>query len=79
MSKKPSPINTMLDYKQEIDETLKSLQALSDEHFTINFNDINWDDAGYAEHLAKLVTGARNFVFQETIYLHKGERHETII
>ena len=78
MPQKLSPIETVINYKQEIDDALKSLQSLSDENFTFEPSNITWDDVGYIEHLAELVTRARDYAFQQTIYLHKGSHNETI-
>lgn len=78
MPQKLSPIKTVINYKQEIDDALKSLQSLSNEHFTFEPQNITWDDVGYIEHLAELITRTRDYAFQEVIYLQKGSQNETI-
>ena len=51
--------------KAEIDTMLARLQALSDEHFEANPEDINWGDVGTLEHYANLLKRLTDSAFCE--------------
>jgi hypothetical protein len=51
--------------KAEIDEMLARLQALSDDHFNAQPDEINWADVGTLEHYASLLKRITDSAFCE--------------
>ena len=78
MNRKLSPVTTLNNYKQDIDDALERLVVLSNQHFNINPQKASWSDVGYLEHLSELLINAIDFAFQEGVCSDTGERHETI-
>jgi hypothetical protein len=51
--------------KAEIDTMLKRLQALSDEHFGANPDEVHWGHVGSLEHYAELLKRITDSAFKE--------------
>jgi division protein CdvB (Snf7/Vps24/ESCRT-III family) len=59
---------TFMTRKAEIDTILARLQALSDEHFNANPNEIHWGHAGDLADMSKNLREITDRVFQEGEY-----------
>ncbi|SET88344.1 hypothetical protein [Oceanicella actignis] len=51
--------------KAEIDEMLARLQALSDDHFNVSPDDVNWGHVGTLGHIAERLAEITAFAFGE--------------
>ena len=54
--------------KAEIDTMLERLKALSDEHFGVSPDDINWGHVGTLAHYAELLRQITDAAFKEGEY-----------
>lgn len=66
MNKKPSALDEFILQKMAIDQSLKLLQALSNEHFNVAPDEVKWADAGSLAHVAALLKEITNFIGIET-------------
>ena len=62
---KEAALNAFLGKKAEIDEMLARLQSLSDDHFNVHPDKINWGHVGTLEHYASLLTRITDSAFSE--------------
>ncbi|MFC3118870.1 hypothetical protein [Jhaorihella thermophila] len=51
--------------KVEIDEMLARLQALSDDHFNVGPDEVNWSHVGSLDHIAERLAKITAFAFGE--------------
>ena len=58
-------LDAFIAKKVEIDTMLARLQALSDEHFEWNPDEINWGHVGTLGHYAELLTRITDSAFKE--------------
>ncbi len=58
-------LKAFTETKSEIDAMLARLQALSDEHFEANPDEIHWGDVGSLQHYAGLLRRITDSAFQE--------------
>ena len=65
---KEAALNAFIGKKAEIDEMLARLQALSDDHFETNPDEVNWGDVGTLEHYAGLLKRITDSAFGEGEY-----------
>jgi len=64
----PQALEAFIARKLEIDEMLARLQALSDEHFNAQSDEINWGHVGTLEHYASQLKELTNSAFGEGEY-----------
>lgn len=64
----PQALEAFIAKKIEIDEMLARLQALSDEHFNAQPDEINWGHVGTLEHYASQLKELTNSAFGEGEY-----------
>lgn len=64
----PQALEAFIARKLEIDEMLARLQALSDEHFNAQPDEINWGHVGTLEHYASQLKEITNSAFGEGEY-----------
>lgn len=64
----PQALEAFIARKLEIDEMLARLQALSDEHFNAQPDEINWGHVGTLEHYASQLKELTNSAFGEGEY-----------
>ena len=64
----PQALEAFIAKKLEIDEMLARLQALSDEHFNAQPDEINWGHVGTLEHYASQLKELTNSAFGEGEY-----------
>lgn len=62
---KMTAIDTFLQHKASIDEALKRLQALSDEHFEVHPDEIHWGHVGDLARMDELLTRITDVAFKE--------------
>jgi len=62
---KPQAIDAFIARKAEIDAMLERIQALSDEHFDTNPDEINWGHVGTLAHYAELLKRITDAAFKE--------------
>jgi hypothetical protein len=62
---KDDALAAFISRKQEIDQMLARLQALSDDHFGWNPDDINWGHVGTLGHYAELLKRITDSAFNE--------------
>jgi len=62
---KQTALDAFIARKAEIDTMLERLTALSDEHFGVSPDDINWGHAGTLAHYAELLRQITNAAFKE--------------
>lgn len=65
----PQALEAFIARKLEIDEMLARLQALSDEHFNAQPDEINWGHVGTLEHYASQLKELTNSAFGEGEYV----------
>ena len=65
MSNKENALNAFLQKKAEINRAINRLQLLSDDHFNVDPDKINWADVGDLTQCAKLLKVATDFIFNE--------------
>ena len=65
----PKALEAFIARKLEIDEMLARLQALSDEHFNAQPDEINWGHVGTLEHYASQLKELTNSAFGEGEYV----------
>lgn len=65
----PQALEAFIAKKIEIDEMLARLQALSDEHFNAQPDEINWGHVGTLEHYASQLKELTNSAFGEGEYV----------
>ena len=58
-------LDAFMAHKTEIDAMLERLRALSDEHFGVSPDDINWGHVGTLEHYAELLNRITDAAFKE--------------
>ena len=58
-------LDAFIASKAEIDAALARLQALSDEHFAVNPDEINWGHVGTLAHYAELLKRITDSAFRE--------------
>lgn len=64
----PQALEAFIARKLEIDEMLARLQALSDEHFNAQPDEINWGHVGTLEHYLSQLKEITNSAFGEGEY-----------
>ncbi|MFO0992572.1 MAG: hypothetical protein U1E67_11655 [Hyphomicrobiales bacterium] len=64
-AKKQTAIDAFMTRKLEIDMMLKRLTALSDEHFDVGPDEINWGHVGTLAHYAELLKRITDSAFKE--------------
>jgi hypothetical protein len=62
---KPQAIDAFIARKAEIDAMLERIQALSDDHFDTNPDEINWGHVGTLAHYAELLKRITDAAFKE--------------
>jgi hypothetical protein len=62
---KQTALDAFIARKAEIDTMLERLTALSDEHFGVSPDDINWGHAGTLAHYAELLRQITDAAFKE--------------
>ena len=62
---KEAALNAFIGKKAEIDEMLARLQTLSDDHFNVHPDDVNWGHVGTLEHYASLLKRITDSAFGE--------------
>ena len=62
---KQTALDAFIARKAEIDTMLDRLTALSDEHFGVSPDDINWGHAGTLAHYAELLRQITDAAFKE--------------
>ena len=65
ISNQEKALNAFLARKAEIDERLARLQALSDDHFDLGPDDINWSHVDHVAHYANLLKEITDIAFNE--------------
>jgi hypothetical protein len=65
ISNQEKALNAFLARKAEIDERLARLQALSDDHFDLGPDDINWSHVDHVAHYANLLKEITDMAFNE--------------
>jgi hypothetical protein len=58
-------LDAFLARKAEVDERLARLQALSDDHFEVHPDDVNWSDVDHVAHYANLLKEITDMAFNE--------------
>lgn len=58
-------LDAFIARKTEIDAALARLQALSDEHFEVHRDEINWGHVGTLAHYAELLKRITDSAFRE--------------
>ena len=58
-------MDAFLAKKAEVDERLARLQALSDDHFEVHPDDVNWSDVDHVAHYANLLEQITDIAFNE--------------
>ena len=58
-------LDAFMTTKLQIDAMLKRLQALSNDHFETNPDEINWGDVGTLNHYASLLRQITDSAFKE--------------
>ena len=64
----PQALEAFIAKKIEIDDMLARLQALSDEHFNAQPDEINWGHVGTLEHYASQLKELTDSAFGEAEY-----------
>jgi len=62
---KATAIDAFMVRKLEIDTMLKRLMALSDEHFDVGPDEVNWGHVGTLAHYAELLKRITDSAFKE--------------
>ena len=68
MTNAQKAIDAFIAAKLEIDDMLTRLQALSDDHFNTNPDEINWADVGTLEHYRAKLREVCDSAFHEGEY-----------
>lgn len=63
-----SPLDAYIAKKTEIDAMLARLTALSEDHFNVAPDQVNWGDAGVLTHYAELLKRITDSAFKEGEY-----------
>jgi hypothetical protein len=58
-------MDAFLAKKAEVDERLARLQALSDDHFEVHPDDVNWSHVDHVAHYANLLEQITDIAFNE--------------
>jgi hypothetical protein len=58
-------LDAFLAKKAEVDERLARLQALSDDHFEVHPDDVNWSHVDHVAHYANLLEQITDIAFNE--------------
>jgi hypothetical protein len=58
-------MDAFLARKAEVDERLARLQALSDDHFEVHPDDVNWSHVDHVAHYANLLEQITDIAFNE--------------
>jgi chaperonin cofactor prefoldin len=64
-SDKQTALDAFIARKAEIDTMLERIKALSDEHFDVSPDDINWGHVGALAHYAELLKRITDAAFKE--------------
>jgi hypothetical protein len=64
-AKKQTAIDAFMARKLEIDTMLERLMTLSDEHFDVGPDDVNWGHVGTLAHYAELLKRITDSAFKE--------------
>ena len=64
-SNQEKALNAFLARKAEFDERLARLQALSDDHFELHPDDVNWSHVDHVAHYANLLKQITDMAFNE--------------
>jgi hypothetical protein len=64
-SNQEKALNAFLARKAEVDERLARLQALSDDHFELHPDDVNWSHVDHVAHYANLLQQITDMAFNE--------------
>jgi hypothetical protein len=62
---KPQAIDAFIARKAEIDVMLERIKALSDDHFGVNPDEVNWGQVGTLGHYAELLRRITDAAFKE--------------
>ena len=65
ISNQEKALNAFLARKAEIDERLARLQALSDDHFELHPDEVNWSHVDHVAHYANLLEEITDMAFNE--------------
>ena len=65
ISNQEKALNAFLARKAEIDERLARLQALSDDHFELHPDEVNWSHVDHVAHYANLLKEITDMAFEE--------------
>ena len=65
ISNQEKALNALLARKAEIDERLARLQALSDDHFELHPDEVNWSHVDHVAHYANLLEEITDMAFNE--------------
>jgi hypothetical protein len=65
---KQTALDAFITRKAEIDTMLERIKALSEEHFGVSPEDINWGDVGTLAHYAELLRRITDAAFKEGEY-----------
>ncbi len=58
-------LQAFLGHKADIDAMLERLRALSDDHFNVTPDEINWGHVGTLDHYAELLRRVTDSAFKE--------------
>ena len=64
-AQKQTALEAFMARKLEIDTMLKRLMALSDEHFDVGPDEVNWGHVGTLAHYAELLKRVTDSAFKE--------------
>ena len=64
-SNQEKALNAFLARKAEVDERLARLQALSDDHFEVHPDEVNWSHVDHVAHYANLLKQITDMAFNE--------------
>ena len=64
-SNQEKALNAFLAKKAKIDAMLARLQSLSDDHFELHPDDVNWSDVDHVAHYANLLKQITDMAFNE--------------
>ena len=68
MTSNEKELAAFIAHKAKLDNALERLQALSDDHFNLNPDDVKWGHVGDLVDLAALLIEATNRAFKEGEY-----------
>ena len=59
------PLDAFMQRKADIDAALARIKTLSDEHFNVHPDEVNWGDVGMLDDYAKLLKRITDSAFHE--------------